>query len=137
MSFILEAPLLGCCLEAYSGFAMRKKLSSFHLKIFVTPGGLRLHDEHLSSRKNTKLSHRSCQTAIEAQSPGRSQTSFMTNFVMYYGIIVEVREALGATFVCSTLYTTAENTGYTNATFTIRTIKTPLCHKLYIFCAIL
>ena len=39
----------------------------------------------------------------------------MANLVMYCGIIVQVREALGATFVCTTIYS-VEATGYTNDT---------------------
>ena len=58
----------------------------------------------------------------------------MANLVMYCGIIVEVRKALGATFVCTTIYTAVENTGYTNDRHTIRTIKTHLCHLVYSFC---
>ena len=50
---------------------------------------------------------------------------------MYFGIIVEDRKAYRATFVYSTLYTTVDNTGYTNATHTIRTTKTHLYHKFY------
>ena len=61
----------------------------------------------------------------------------MANLVMYCGIVVEVRKALGATFVCTAIYTTIENTGYTNDTHTIRTIKTHLCHKLYFFVHVL
>ena len=38
---------------------------------------------------------------------------------MYCDIIVEDRKALRATFVYSTLYTTVDNTGYTNATLPI------------------
>ena len=58
----------------------------------------------------------------------------MANLVMYCGIIVEVRKALGATFLCTTIHSTVENTGYTNDTHTIRTFKTHLCHKLHLFC---
>ena len=52
----------------------------------------------------------------------------MANLVMYCGIKVEVRKALGATFVCTTMYTTVERTGYRDDTHTISTIKTNLCH---------
>ena len=57
----------------------------------------------------------------------------MANLVVYCGIVVEVRVALGATLVCTTIYTTAENPGYTNDTHTTRTIKTQLFQKLYFF----
>ena len=42
-----------------------------------------------------------CQTVIETPSPGWSQTWSMANLVIYCGIIVEVRKALGATFACT------------------------------------
>ena len=57
----------------------------------------------------------------------------MANLVMYCGIMAGVRKALGATFVCTTMNTTAENTGYTNDTHAIRTIEAHLCHLVYIF----
>ena len=43
----------------------------------------------------------------------------MPNLVMYCGIIVEVPKALGATFVCATIYNTVEKSGYTNDTHTL------------------
>ena len=58
----------------------------------------------------------------------------MANLVMYCGVIVEVRKALRATFVCTTTNITVENTVYTNDTHTIRTIRKYLCHILYFFC---
>ena len=48
----------------------------------------------------------SSQTAIETLSPGSAQTWPMANLVMYCGIIAEVRNALGATFVCTRINTT-------------------------------
>ena len=51
---------------------------------------------------------------------------------MCCGNIAEDRTAFRATFVYIILYTTADNTGYTNATYTIRTIETHLCRKLII-----
>ena len=58
----------------------------------------------------------------------------MANLVMCCGFIVEVRNTLGAKFVCTKIYTSAENTGYTNDSHTIPTIKTPLCQKYVLFC---
>ena len=82
------------------------------------------------AENTTNLSHRSCQTVSEPLSPGWSKTWSMADLVMYCGTIVEDRKALGATFVCTTIYTTVENTGYTNDTHTKRTIKKHLYHKL-------
>ena len=89
------------------------------------------------AEKTIKLSYRSCQTAIETLTPGWSQTSPMANLVMYCCIIVDVRRAFRATFVCSILYTHVESTSYTNATYTIRAIKAHLLHILHIFVHIL
>ena len=63
-----------------------------------------------SRRKHSKISHRS-QTVIETFTPGGSQTWSMANFVMYCGIILEVRKALGATFFCTKIYHAVEKTG--------------------------
>ena len=85
----------------------------------------------------TDLSHGSYQTAIGTLSPCWHNPYSMAKLVMYCGIIVEDRKAFRATFVYSILYTTVDNTGYTNATYTIRTIKTHLCRKVNIFIHIL
>ena len=110
------------------------KACSFHLRSFVTTGDIKIHDEHHSRIKNNKLPHGSCQTAIKTLTPGRSQTYPMANLVMYCGIIVELRKAFRATFVCSIFCTHVERTSYTNATYTARSIEAHLCHKLYIVC---
>ena len=82
---------------------------------------------HTYLAENTKnLSHLSFQTVIETLSPGWTHTGSMANLIMHCGIIVEVRKALGATFVCTEIYTAAENTGYTNDAHTTRTVKTEL-----------
>ena len=120
--------------RAGSGFALRK-ISSFHLQDPSSHLGIPSFVMHNCLAENTKnLSYRSCQTVIETLSPGWSQSWPMATKVIYCGIIVEERKALGATFVCITLYTAVENSAYTNDTRTIRTIKTDLCHKLYTFC---
>ena len=57
---------------------------------------------HTCLAENTKkLSNRSCQTVIETLSPGWSPTWSIESLVMYCGVIVKVRKALGATFVCT------------------------------------
>ena len=54
------------------------------------------------AENKTSLSHRTCETATVTLSPGQSQTYSMANLVLYCGIIVEVRKAFKATFVCVT-----------------------------------
>ena len=72
----------------------------------------------------TNLSHGSCQAVIETLSPGWSKNWFMAHLVMYCGIIVEVRKALGATFVCKQ-YIPLLKTMATRTTLTsIRATKT-------------
>ena len=58
----------------------------------------------------------------------------MANLVMYFGIIVEVRVALGATLVFTTIYTNVEDNGHTNDIHAIRTIKTHLSHYVNFIC---
>ena len=59
---------------------------------------------HNCLAENTiNLPHRSCQTIIETLSPRLSRTWPMANLVMLCGIIVEVRKALEATLVCTTI----------------------------------
>ena len=41
---------------------------------------------------------------------------------MYFGIVLEDRKAFGSSFVYSIVYTTVDKTGFTTATYTIRTI---------------
>ena len=65
------------------------------------------------AENTTNLLRRSCQIVIETLNPGLSQTWSMANLVMYCGIKVEAREALGSTYVYTRTYTTVGNTGYT------------------------
>ena len=109
-------------------------LCSAKARSLVTPGDPELHDAHLSRRFKKKISHGSCQTVIETLSPCWTLAWSMANLVMCCGIIVEVRKALGATFVGTAINNTVENTGYTNDIHTIRTTKTHLCHLVYFFC---
>ena len=50
------------------------------------------------------------------------------------GIVEAPRKALRATFVCTAVLTTVENTGSQSTGAPNRTIEAHLCHKLYIFC---
>ena len=73
---------------------------------------------HTCLAENTeKKSHGSCRAVSRTLSPGWTQTWPMANLVMYCGIIVKVRKALGATYVCTTINITTENTGCVWYTF--------------------
>ena len=52
---------------------------------------------------------------------------------MYCGMVEAAQKALLETVVCTEIYATAENTGSQSTEAPIRTIKTHLFHKLYIF----
>ena len=64
---------------------------------------------HIYLAENTKiLSNRVCQTVIETLSPDGSPTWSMANSFIYCGIVVEVRKASGAIFVCTEINATVE-----------------------------
>ena len=100
--------------------------------------GIRSIKMHTCFAGNTKnLPHRSCDPVIEILSLAWSQTWYMAKLVMNCDIIVEVRKALGAKFVCASICTTVEKTGYTNDTHTPyapskRTFAV-MCTFLYIY----